>query len=62
MKMKNNSDIPMGLGMALMQNQAAFEKFSQMSLQEQEAVVNHTHSITSKKEMQTYVNQIGLEG
>lgn len=62
MNAKNNSDVPLGLGMALMQNQAAFARFSAMSATEQQKVIEHTHAINSKQEMKNYVNQIGLEG
>ena len=56
----NGPDIPMGLGMALAQNKAAMEAFSAMTPAQQQTVIDHTHSIGSKKEMQAYV--AGLAG
>lgn len=50
--------VPMGFGMALSQNMAALEKFSAMSKAEQEAIINGTHNIHSKKEMKSYVNNL----
>jgi len=49
-------DIPMGLGMALMQNPPAMTYFANLSAQEQQAVIDRTHSIGSKQEMRAYVN------
>lgn len=51
----NGPDIPMGLGMALAQNKLAMEAFSTMTPVQQQAVIDHTHSIQSKKEMKAYV-------
>lgn len=51
----NGPEIPMGLGMALAQNKPAMEVFSAMTPAQQQAVIDHTHSVQSKKEMQAYV-------
>lgn len=51
----NGPDIPMGLGMALAQNRAAMEAFAAMTPSAQQAVIEHTHQIASKREMQAYV-------
>ena len=51
-------DIPMGLGMALMQNKQAMDYFSSMSDEEKQKVIDHTHSIRSKAEMQSYVDSL----
>ncbi len=56
--MKNYADgpeIPMGLGMALAQDITAMNYFAALSPQEQKAIIDHTHCIQSKKEMQSYV-------
>lgn len=56
--MKNYADgpeIPMGLGMALAQDITAMNYFAALSPQEQQAIIDHTHSIQSKKEMRSYV-------
>lgn len=53
-----NDDIPMGLGMALAKNLDAMQMFTEMSVEKQQEVINKTHSIKSKKEMQSFVNSI----
>lgn len=47
--------LPMGFGMALLQNRAAMEVYDQLPLNRQIEVINGTHSIRSKQEMQNYV-------
>ena len=51
----NGPEIPMGLGMALAQNHAAMEVFAAMPPASQQSVIEHTHQISSKREMQAYV-------
>ena len=51
----NGPEIPMGLGMALAQNRAAMEVFAAMPPASQQSVIEHTHQISSKREMQAYV-------
>lgn len=56
--MKNYADgpeMPLGLGMALSQNLEAMNRFAALSRPEQQAIIEHTHSIYSKAEMQAYV-------
>ncbi len=55
----NGPEIPMGLGMALAQNREAMDRFATMSPAAQQSVIEHTHQITSKKEMQAYVASLG---
>ena len=57
-----NSDVPMGLGMALAQNVEAMQAFSAMEPAKQRAIIDRTHTIGSKKEMQALVSQIGRGG
>ena len=52
----------MGLGMALAQNVEAMQVFSAMSPAQQQAIIDRTHSVNSKKEMQALVSQIGRGG
>lgn len=52
-------DLPMGFGMALAQNPEAMNRFAMLSSEEQRQVVNGTHAVRSKQEMQAYVNKIG---
>lgn len=51
----NGPEIPMGLGMALAQNRAAMDVFAAMTPEAQQSVIEHTHQIASKREMQAYV-------
>ncbi len=51
-------DLPMGFGMALMQNKAARDYFDGLSDDEQRRIVSKTHEIKSKEEMQSYVNSL----
>ncbi|MCL2461952.1 MAG: hypothetical protein FWF44_04740 [Defluviitaleaceae bacterium] len=52
-------DIPMGLGMALMQNKPAMDYFAALSDEGRRMVIDHTHVIRSKEEMQDYVDALG---
>ena len=52
------SAMPMGLGFALAQNMAAMEIFSSLDKKQQQQIIENTHQIQSKSEMQQYVDQI----
>ena len=52
-------DVPMGLGMALAKDLDAMAYFSTLSPEQQQAVIDRTHSIQSKKEMQQFVHSLG---
>ena len=52
------TDLPMGFGMALVQDVDAMEHFSSLSPDEQRRVIDGTHSIHSKPEMQSYVHSL----
>ena len=54
----NGSQLPMGLSMALAQNMDAMTKFAGMSKAQQQEIINQTHSVQSKKEMQSLVQGI----
>lgn len=56
------SDVPMGFGMALAENMEAMERFSKMSREQKQKVLDGTHQICSKQEMKSYVNQIAGNG
>lgn len=49
------ADLPMGFGMALVQDVPAMERFASLSPDEQRAIVDQTHGIHSKSEMQAFV-------
>ena len=57
MNAKNGRDIPLGLGMALMQNADAFFYFSGL-----DAEIDNSHGIKSRDEMRSYVNSISSQG
>lgn len=52
------ADLPLGLGMALVQNVNAMERFAELSPDEQRQIIDHTHSINSKSEMQSFVQSL----
>lgn len=54
----NGEEIPMGLGMALAQNRRAMNYFAGLSKEQQQKIINHTDKISSKEEMQSYVNAL----
>lgn len=51
-------EVPMGFSMALAKNTNAMKKFSNLSKEQQQKVIEQTHSINSKQEMQNYVNNL----
>ena len=50
-----NSELPMGLGMALARNPAAMSVFAGMSRQAQQTVIDGAHQVRSAAEMRQYV-------
>lgn len=52
------NELPMGFGMALAQHPEAMARFSALSEAEQQAIVEGTHAVHSKREMQAYVEQL----
>ena len=58
MNFVNGKDIPLGFGMALAQNSEAMTRFSAMSEEQRRQLIEGTHSVSSKKEMQGYVDRI----
>lgn len=53
------SELPMGFGMALMQNPDALHYFESLNDDQKKAVLNETHGISSKNEMQQFVQSLG---
>lgn len=53
-----NLELPLGFGMALAQNEAAMRRFESLSELEKQAVVQQTHNVSSKKEMQQLVSSL----
>jgi len=54
-------DMSMGLYMALAKNTNAFNYFYSLSEPAQKQIIDHSHAIESKEEMQTYVDSL-VEG
>ena len=52
-------EVPMGLGMALARDMEAMAYFSSLSPTQQQAVIDRTHTIRSKQEMQQFVHALG---
>ena len=51
-------NMPLGLGMALSKNPQAMNYFSNLTKQQQNEIIEHTHEINSKKEMTQFVNNL----
>lgn len=51
-------DLPMGFGMALAQDLNAMERFASLPADEQRRIIDHTHAINSKGEMQAFVRSL----
>lgn len=51
-------DLPLGFGMALVQNEKALLRFGKMSDAEQQRVLDHTHEIESKEAMKAFIDSI----
>ncbi|HAN22091.1 MAG: hypothetical protein A2Y15_03810 [Clostridiales bacterium GWF2_36_10] len=54
----NGDGIPLGFGMALAQNSHALDYFSSLSDSQRQTIIDGTHNIRSKQEMQRYVQQL----
>ena len=53
-----NYKLPVGLGMALAQRPEVMEKFAALSETKKQEIIEGTHSVGSKEEMQRYVDKI----
>ena len=51
-------DLPVGFGMALIQNERAMKKFESLSETEKEEIIKKTHNFESKREMHEYVEKL----
>lgn len=54
----NKTDLPIGFGIALAQNETAMKQFESLSSTQKEAVINKTRKINSNNEMQLFVNYL----
>ena len=55
---KNGNSIPLGLGMALMQNADAFFYFTALDAESQQKIIDGTKGIKSRDEMRSYVQNL----
>ena len=54
----NGEGIPLGFGMLLAQNTDAMNRFSALTDEQKQSIINGAAKVNSKKEMREYVNQI----
>lgn len=52
------SDLPVGFGMALLQNEDAMKQFEGLDESQKQAVINKTRKINSKNDMKCFVNSL----
>lgn len=50
--------LPLGFGMALAQNEAAMSRFATMSEAEKQSVIQRTHQVRSRRDMQRLVDSL----
>ena len=58
---KKKFDLPLGLGIALAQNEQAMERFASLSDEEKERIIQSAHNVNSKAEMQQFVQRLAEE-
>lgn len=54
-------ELPLGFGMALAQNEAAMKKFESMTESEKQAILQQTHNVRSKREMQQLIASLDAQ-
>lgn len=52
---KENTELPLGFGIALSKNEAAMEYFSSLTPAHRREIIAHTHTLRSKEEMENFV-------
>ena len=57
-----NADLPLGLGMALMQNTDAFLYFSALDKAEQARIIEQSKHEKSRSEMKSFVSGLSANG
>lgn len=58
----NEEDYPIGFGLSLAMNARAMEHFTAMTEEERQTVIDRTHQVRSKKEMQALIQSIADSG
>ena len=61
MNILGQPEMPLGLGMALMMNPKALDYYSKLPNEQKRAVIDNTHSITNKADMQAYVESLAMK-
>ena len=56
------TELPVGFAMALAMNEPAMRKFESLSPAEKESIVQQTHGVKSRQEMQQIVTSIAAGG
>lgn len=51
--------LPLGLAMSLAQNEAAMNRFTSMTEAEKQAIIEQSHQVRTKREMQQLVARLG---
>ena len=57
-----NSDIPLGLGLAVAQNTDALKAFGKLTIPQQQDFIENAHSIRSSSDMRAYVETLTKNG
>ena len=57
----SETELPLGFGMALAQNEAAMQKFEGMTEAEKQDFLQRTHNVRSKAEMQQLVASLNQQ-
>lgn len=57
-----NADLPLGLGMALMQNTDAFLYFLALDKAEQARIIEQSKQVKSRSEMKSFVSGLSANG
>ena len=52
----DSMELPLGFGMALAQNEQAMQAFEAMTEEQKRAVIEKTHTVSSRREMQQLVS------
>nr|MDD6336497.1 hypothetical protein [bacterium] len=60
--MDHSIELPIGFGMALAMNRKAMHHFCALSEAEQRRIIAKTHGISSRQQMQEFVQHLASEG
>lgn len=54
----NDTELPLGFGIALAKNNSAMSYFSSLTPAHKREIIAHSHTIRSKEEMEKFVNSM----